>query len=178
MTSFYAYIYYDPSRNNEPIYVGKGSGYRAWKHLRAKHMHPFAQRLQCMKRNGTMPVIGLYSGLDEDLALLLEIELIAKFGRKDLGKGSLLNLTDGGEGQSGRRFTHTAATRKKLGESQAGRPKSIDHRRKLSEAGKGRAGTQLGKKQEKVTCPHCNTVGGAYTMPRWHFDNCKFLVNI
>jgi hypothetical protein len=25
----------------------------------------------------------------------------------------------------------------------------------------------------KVTCPHCNKVGGQGPMKRWHFDNCK-----
>jgi hypothetical protein len=32
---------------------------------------------------------------------------------------------------------------------------------------------KLGQKQPLVTCPHCNKIGGSYTMPRWHFDNCK-----
>jgi len=33
---------------------------------------------------------------------------------------------------------------------------------------------RLGKKQTIVCCPHCNKIGGSQTMPRWHFDNCKF----
>jgi hypothetical protein len=33
---------------------------------------------------------------------------------------------------------------------------------------------KLGKKQPLIACPHCNKIGGSYTMPRWHFDNCKF----
>ena len=28
---------------------------------------------------------------------------------------------------------------------------------------------------KKSTCPHCGKTGGANTMPRWHFDNCKSL---
>ena len=32
---------------------------------------------------------------------------------------------------------------------------------------------KLGQKQPLATCPHCNKIGGSYTMPRWHFDNCK-----
>lgn len=97
MEKYYTYIYYDPLRDNEPIYVGKGHSKRAWVHLYSKRKHPFIQRLQHMKKNGINPIIGLYSGLDEELSLLLEQELISKFGRKDLGKGTLLNLTDGGE---------------------------------------------------------------------------------
>ena len=29
-----------------------------------------------------------------------------------------------------------------------------------------------GRVFEKITCPHCNTIGGATTMKRWHFDKC------
>ncbi len=29
-------------------------------------------------------------------------------------------------------------------------------------------------KQRPVTCPHCGKSGGHKTMPRWHFDNCKY----
>jgi hypothetical protein len=32
---------------------------------------------------------------------------------------------------------------------------------------------KLGRKQPLVNCPHCNKIGGSYTMPRWHFDNCR-----
>ena len=93
---FYTYIYYDPSRNNEPIYVGQGKMDRVWEHLKSTFNHPFVNRLKHMKNNNISPNIGIYAGMDEELALLLEIELIAKFGRKDLKQGPLLNLTNGG----------------------------------------------------------------------------------
>jgi hypothetical protein len=35
--------------------------------------------------------------------------------------------------------------------------------------------SRTGKKQLIVVCPHCNTSGGAKTMPRWHFNNCSKL---
>lgn len=28
--------------------------------------------------------------------------------------------------------------------------------------------------QPIITCPHCGKEGGAYTMPRWHLDRCRF----
>lgn len=28
--------------------------------------------------------------------------------------------------------------------------------------------------QPIVTCPHCGKSGGEYTIPRWHFDRCRF----
>lgn len=32
---------------------------------------------------------------------------------------------------------------------------------------------RLGKKLERVECPHCGKVGGKALMTRYHFDNCK-----
>lgn len=129
--NFYTYIYYDPSRNNEPIYVGKGKKKRAWVHLSSSKKHPFIQRLQKILLNGGKPVIGVYAGLDEEFALLLEEELISKFGRKDLGKGTLLNLTNGGEGTSG----STALLGKK---------KSEVAKRNMSKAKKGKPNGRKG----------------------------------
>lgn len=35
-----------------------------------------------------------------------------------------------------------------------------------------------GRPQKKnVICPHCNKIGGGSQMARWHFNNCKVLVN-
>lgn len=158
---FYSYIYYDPSRNNEPIYVGKGHGKRAWQHLSIKKTHPFIQRLQYMRRNGIEPIIGFYAGLDEEFCILLEQELISHFGRKDLGKGPLLNLTDGGEGSSG--LVISEDTRKKL--SIAKKHKSVKSRHSNS--------SHRGTIKEINYCPHCNKAGGKGAMQRWHFNNCR-----
>lgn len=149
---YYTYIYYDPSRLNEPIYVGKGCNERAWQHLKSKRKSPFIQRLQFMKKNGVTPIIGIYSDIDEELSLLIEEELILKFGRKDLGKGPLLNLTDGGEGTSGFKWSsesrkahsmnrsgsknpmykikHSDNSKKKIGSSQ---PSSRNYTKEVSE---------------------------------------------
>ena len=132
---FYAYIYYDPSRNNEPIYAGKGNDGRAWDHLSRNDRHPFTQRLQFMKNNGVSPIIGLYAGLDEDFAHLLEMELISKFGRKDLGKGPLLNMTNGGEGVKG--LIRSEESKRKSGAARKGKPRSEEVKEKISETKKG-----------------------------------------
>jgi hypothetical protein len=95
---YYVYIYYDPLRNHEPFYVGKGINERAWCHLYRNDMHPFTQRIQWIRKNGSSPKIGFYAGLDAEESLSLEIWFIYNFGRKDLGLGPLLNLTDGGDG--------------------------------------------------------------------------------
>jgi hypothetical protein len=83
-----------------------------------------------MKRNSVNPVIGLYSELDEEFAHLLEIELIDKFGRRDLNKGPLLNLTDGGEGQTGLR--HSDDTKQRVSAAKAGKPRPDEVRNKIS----------------------------------------------
>jgi len=36
------------------------------------------------------------------------------------------------------------------------------------------ARARTGMKYAIVACPHCGKEGGSCTMPRWHFDNCKF----
>jgi hypothetical protein len=64
------------------------------------------------------------------------------------------------------------------------RPKSEEHKEKLSRALKGKrlpeesirksAAARKGKPQRKIQCPHCGKIGGT-TMYRWHFDNCIIL---
>jgi len=150
---FYTYIYYDPSRNNEPIYVGKGHGTRAWQHLTRRKRHPFIQRLQFMKRNNIKPVIGLYSGLDEEFSFLIEVELIAKFGRKDTGLGTLLNLTDGGEGNS----NPSIQTRIKMGSANKGIKRTPEQNFKNSESRKGHPNGRKGIKfKQQDTNNHKN----------------------
>lgn len=133
---FCAYIYYDPSRNNEPIYVGKGSENRPWHHLHRTDKSPFPNRLRKMKRHGINPIIGIYTELSEELAFLVEIELISKFGRKDLGKGTLLNLTDGGDGAS----NPTQEVRNKISEANKDRPKSHAQKEKIRKSMSGKLG--------------------------------------
>ena len=56
--------------------------------------------------------------------------MIALFGRKDLGTGILRNLTDGGEGASGRILTEE--TKKKIGEANKGKTLSEENKRRIS----------------------------------------------
>ena len=70
------------------------------------------------------------------------------------------------------------------------KPKSLEHRLKISETQKANGGNGPLKHTEetknkiretlKLTprpnkiCPHCNKEGGYISMSRWHFDNCKY----
>ena len=46
-------------------------------------------------------------------------------------------------------------------------PPTNETKQKMSKALKGR-------KKKIIQCPHCDKVGGAPALMRWHFDNCKF----
>ena len=85
MNKYYVYEYL--REDGSPYYIGKGSGFRAY----AKRSY---------KPNDKSRINIIKNGLSEKEAFDLEIELIAKYGRKDLGTGILKNKTVGGEGYS------------------------------------------------------------------------------
>lgn len=97
MADFYTYIYHD---NDTPIYVGKGMGWRCNAHLKNARNPFLKNKLTKMKREGREPRIQIIDAPDEAAAFEMEELLIALIGRRDLGLGPLLNLTDGGEGTS------------------------------------------------------------------------------
>jgi hypothetical protein len=98
MAEHYVYRYSDPSRN-EVIYVGMGKKRRAWSHLKRKDNHHFTHRLNKMQAEGVKPTIDfICEGVDAEFAGLVEMEAIAKYGRRHLETGSLLNVTAGGDG--------------------------------------------------------------------------------
>lgn len=98
---YYVYQYYDPIRK-EPIYIGKGKDQRAYSHLKIKNKkHPLKHRILWIRKYNKEPIIKiLKNNLTEKQALKLEKQYIKQIGRKDLKLGTLLNLTDGGEGLS------------------------------------------------------------------------------
>lgn len=97
--SYYVYVYRDPTRNNQPFYVGKGSGQRHLKHLKRTDRCEFVHRIQKIKQSGFLPIIEfICDRVDEEFAFLVEVEAINYYGRKDHKRGPLLNLTDGGDG--------------------------------------------------------------------------------
>lgn len=177
--NFYTYLYFDPSRN-EPIYVGKGCGARATFHKYRNDRHPFTNRLKLMLREGVEPVISfLCTDVDEEFAYLVEIEAIAKYGRKDKGCGPLLNLTDGGEGNTRKGYKQSAEVVANRVAKNTGQKRTPEQRVRLgswvrTEETRMKIRTRLeGKPQQTVACPHCSKVGGVMVMKRWHFDKCR-----
>lgn len=102
---FYVYVYRDPrpTKNNQPVYVGKGTGDRDISHWsRGSHNKPFQDFISHLKqRNLAIAPQRVFEAEDEGAAFAKEIELIALYGRRNIGAGTLFNLTDGGEGASG-----------------------------------------------------------------------------
>lgn len=110
MNSYYVYIYRDPrpGMDMQPIYVGKGHGNRAWKHWRYgadPSNRIFTGKLKQIKDAGLEPQITIINVVDESVAFHIERGLIASYGRRSNGSGTLCNLTDGGEGFAVGRLT-------------------------------------------------------------------------
>ncbi len=153
MNDFYVYQYFDPIRN-EPIYIGKGQGNRLTDHFKPwllKKNCPFYNRIKWIQKNGQEPIISkLKENLPEEKAFKLEKKYIQNIGRKDLKKGPLLNLTDGGQGIFGHK--HSKKSKQKMSLSQSGKNHpsfgkhlSKEHKEKISDALTGTKNPFYGK---------------------------------
>lgn len=146
---YYVYVIFRP--NGIPCYVGKGRGRRAEHHALFSHNRHLKSIYN--KAGGSLPLAKVREGLTDAEACETERAFIAAIGRKDLGKGPLVNFCDGGEGVSG--HIKTAETRAKLSKSlkgnivrteewkakqrksQTGLPRSDEVRAKMSAAHTG-----------------------------------------
>lgn len=110
-----------------PYYIGKGCKDRAYR--KAQRHIPAPQDRSY--------VVFIEEGLTEREALDLEIYCIALYGRINTGTGILRNLTDGGEGVCGVKFSED--TKRKLSAINMGKKLSDETKAKISRAGKGRS---------------------------------------
>jgi hypothetical protein len=149
-------IVYEHIRNdtNEVFYVGIGAEEkRAFdKHRRNPHWKRIVNKV-----GYTVNIV--YKDIEHKEAKKIEILLIEKYGRKNLGLGNLVNMTDGGEGALGVVVseetrqkmsekqksktpmlgkTHSDETKQKISEANKGKTLSEEHRQKMSEAQKGK----------------------------------------
>jgi predicted GIY-YIG superfamily endonuclease len=91
---------------NEPFYIGIGTLDRPYsKHQRNRYWNYIVKKTD-------YNVEILLDGLTWEVACEKEKEFIKLYGRKDLGYGSLVNLTDGGDGTINHR--HTQETKEKM----------------------------------------------------------------
>lgn len=115
---------------NEVFYVGIGNDYRPYvKNKRSKWWNRIVNK-------AGYEVEVIENGLTWKSACLIEIALIEFFGRRDLGKGNLVNLTDGGEGAKG--CFPSEETKAKIGVGNKGKKVSAETKANMSKAQKGR----------------------------------------
>jgi hypothetical protein len=122
---------------NEPFYIGIGSdkNYNRAKTNTRRNKH----WLNISKYGFEVDI--LFDNLTWDEACEKEKEFIALYGRSDLGKGVLCNLTNGGDGVLGRIFKHSEDSKLKMSKTRKGvRPyvASLETRQKLSDSAKKR----------------------------------------
>jgi hypothetical protein len=124
-------VVYEHLRNdtNEVFYVGIGidKGRAFDKHGRNPHWKRIVNKV-----GYTVNII--HKDIDHKEAKKIEILLIEKYGRKNLGLGNLVNMTDGGEGL----LNPSIETRQKISEVHKGKILSEESKKKMSEAKKGK----------------------------------------
>jgi hypothetical protein len=140
MNNYYVYLHIKAT-DGEPFYVGKGKGSRA---NQASNRSEFWKRVTL--KYG-FDVILLEEKLTEKEAFEKEKYWIKRIGRRDLGLGTLINFTDGGEGVSGGSWKLTESNKKNIGNASKGRKWSESSKKKLSNSTKGRQGFWKGKKR-------------------------------
>lgn len=151
----YVYIYLDPRKPGEykygkyifgfePIYVGKGKGWRINDHInyvksnkpRTRNRLKF-NKIRKILDSGYEPIaMKIANNLSDSDAYNLERELISLIGRIDLETGPLTNLTDGGEGECGYKFTEDQ--RAHLSQAHTGKRLTKEHKRNIGLAVKRR----------------------------------------
>ncbi len=128
---FYVYAYLDTRKpgkyqygeyvfNYEPFYIGKGKNYRQHDHLLPSQQYMKGGNIlkksiikKIINETKNYPlIIKISENINEYDSFTLETKLIKIIGRRDIGKGPLANMTDGGEGNSGKNVSKK--TRKKL----------------------------------------------------------------
>lgn len=85
---------------NEPFYVGIGTTQN--KYLKSSEKYRYQRAYNKQRSNWWSKIT---NKTDYEFIKQKEIEFIALYGRRDLGKGTLVNLTDGGDGGLGRVVT-------------------------------------------------------------------------
>ena len=146
------YLFDEYKFDFEPIYIGKGKGDRPKRHyiLHKNSNTRFYSKIKSIIKSGyKSEFILLKENLSEKEAFECEKYFIKLIGRIENG-GTLTNLSDGGEGQSGFKFSDESKekmSKSKSGEKNPmfGKPCSDDRKLKISLANSGRTSKNKGK---------------------------------
>src|ERR1017187_1827478 len=113
------YVYAINDEHGEPCYIGMGKGKRMHQHakdarlgLRDRALHRYIN--DCAARGITLETYRVAEELSWENALAYEETLIAWYGRRDLGRGNLLNNCAGGVGTKVRSPASSAAMSEKM----------------------------------------------------------------
>lgn len=134
-----AYVYLF-SFDGVPVYVGKGTGRRLFAHEGAARNHTCKTRWQsalarALRKGVAVCADVLGEGLSTAEANALEVCLIDRYGRRDLGTGTLHNRTAGGDGltrEEAIRIFKDPVTRRKLMRARARHGRDALYRVKLA----------------------------------------------
>lgn len=143
MSYLYKHIRKD---TNEVFYVGVGSDE---KYSRAHTTHKRNVFWKKVVEKTDYDVLIVEDNKTWDEVTELEKFWISFYGRRNLNQGSLVNLTDGGEGSYGRKLTDE--TKKKIGEKSKLKTYDESYRKKLSEAFRGEKNHRFGIKPSEET---------------------------
>ena len=136
MKKYYIYILLDESKPGdykfddlsfkfEPFYVGKGTGNRIINTLYDKKTFK-SNKIKSIRNKGfNILSEKVYENLENIESLNLEKDIIKLIGRRDLGLGTLVNQTDGGDGRL--YSPHSDETRLKISKTKKAQCLSIPH---------------------------------------------------
>lgn len=125
-----AYVYKHTRKDNEEVfYIGIGT------------QDKYKRAFSLIKRNNFWKNITnkteflveiIYDGLSWEDACIKEIELIKHYGRRDLGLGTLVNMTDGGDGTYNVKHSKEWYEKQRKNNNKKGKPITDEHKRNIS----------------------------------------------
>lgn len=142
------YVYAYLREDGTPYYIGKGKGKRAYNKNHTINLPHDISR-----------IVMLVENVEEHVAHQLEMQYIEQYGRIDNESGILRNLTNGGEGSSGRIISDEVKAKIRM--SLKDKPRTIESKLKQSEVMKGRKPWNVGLKCDGTTnaCKPPNMTG-------------------
>jgi len=156
-------------KDGSPYYIGIGTPRR-----------PYINRRSCGYPPPEERIVILHENLEWEEACKIEKELIAFYGRKDIGTGILRNLTGGGDGVLG--YKHTDEEKKRRSKANKGknnpsygRKHSEETKRKMSERLSGKNNPNYGRKfseetKKKMSKAKSGKNNYRYTPRDWYHD--------
>jgi len=167
--------------DNSIFYVGMGNLKRAYSKQRSKWWNRVVDKYGY--------VIEIYkNGLTQEEAFELEIELINKYGRIDLGNGQLINQTKGGitveslseknlkkRSESLKSVIRTDDWKNKISLAHKGKIKSKEHRDNIA---KSRIGSKIPEEvRQKMRISNKSKIITAVPISCYDYNTCEFIEN-